>query len=188
MVYNITMRVISGKYKGRKLVAPKNDARPTLDRAKETLFNILGNISGTTVLDLFAGSGQVALECLSRGAVRAVMCDNGRDAVAAINENFAKVGEKPELFRCEYGQCLRSLATTGTTFDIVYVDPPYHAGYYNDVLRLLCSLNLLNPDGVIVCEHPADVTFETPDDALTLFKQRKVGSVIFAFYKQVEPF
>ena len=69
-----------------------------------------------------------------------------------------------------------------------YVDPPYHAGYYNDVLRLLCSLNLLNPDGVIVCEHPADVTFETPDDALTLFKQRKVGSVIFAFYKQVEPF
>lgn len=186
MVYNIQMRVISGKYKGRKLVAPKNDTRPTLDRAKETLFNMLGNLDGTTVLDLFAGSGQVALECLSRGAVRAVMCDNGKDAFAAITENFTKVGEKPELFRCEYGQCLRSLASTAVKFDVVYVDPPYHAGYYADVLRLLCGLDLVAQDGIVVCEHPVDIAIEQPCNGLNLVKQRKVGSVVFDFYQKTE--
>ncbi len=80
MVYNISMRIITGKYKGRKLVAPNGNTRPTLDRAKETLFNMLGDLRGATVLDLFAGSGQIAAECLSRGAVRAVMCDNSREA------------------------------------------------------------------------------------------------------------
>lgn len=184
MVYNIPMRIISGKYKGRKLVAPKNDTRPTLDRAKETLFNMLnGVLNGATVLDLFAGSGQVALECLSRGAARAVMCDNGRDAAVAITENFAKVGEKPELFRCEYGQCLRSLQSTGVKFDFVYVDPPYNAGYYDDVLKSLVALDLLNVGGMVVCEHPADMTLFAPSERLSLLKQRKVGTVMFDFYE-----
>lgn len=85
------MRVITGKYKGRTLVAPKQDARPTLDRTKETLFNILAPLlEGSSVLDLFAGSGQLAIECLSRGARQAVLCDSGKSAAQAIRENFQK--------------------------------------------------------------------------------------------------
>lgn len=182
MVYNIYMRIITGKYKGRKLVAPKTQTRPTLDRAKETLFNMLGNLVGKNVLDLFAGSGQIALECLSRGASRAVVCDSGKDAVAAITENFEKLGLKAELFRCEYSQCLRTLASTNARFDLVYVDPPYQSGLYLDVLRLVQQLDLLSDDGVVVCEHPAQMHLPQNVDSLCVTRQRKVGTVNFSFY------
>ena len=181
MVYNISMRIITGKYKGRKLVAPNGNTRPTLDRAKETLFNMLGDLRGATVLDLFAGSGQIAAECLSRGAVRAVMCDNSREAAQAIVENFAKLGEKPELYKCEYSACLRALV--GAKFDLVYVDPPYKSGVYNDVLTSVVSLGLLADDGEIVCEHVAELPLPQQIAGLVAYKSRKVGTVMFTFYR-----
>ena len=176
------MRIISGKYKGRTLVAPKSDTRPTLDRAKETLFNILApQIPNAVVLDLFAGSGQLALECLSRGASRAILCDSGRDAVVAIKSNFAKVGEQPELYQCDYAACLARLSVK---VDLVFVDPPYKSGLYLQVLHKLQQLDMLSPNGTIVCEHGAEDALPSAAHGFCAYDERKIGSVKFTFYKR----
>ena len=176
------MRVITGKYKGRALVAPENVARPTLDRMKETLFNILNaKLQGACVLDLFAGSGQLAIECLSRGAKRAILCDNSRDALKAIQANFAKIGEKPEIEFCDYRQCLSRI---DEKMDVIFVDPPYKSDFYGIVLTEVDSRELLSEAGWVVCEHAA--TDELPQTVgnLSLFDCRKMGTVKFSFYKR----
>lgn len=176
------MRVIAGKYKGRTLVAPKQDARPTLDRMKETLFNILNfKLQQAVVLDLFAGSGQLAIESLSRGAVRAIVCDSSRDAIAAINANFAKIGETAEVFNCDYQQCLARLSCK---FDIVFVDPPYRSGVYVEVLTKLAELDLLSQDGIVVCEHLAGIDLPQEVCGLQVYDSRKMGTVKFDFYRR----
>lgn len=177
------MRVIAGRYKGRSLVAPKQDARPTLDRMKETLFNILNfKLQHAVVLDLFAGSGQLAIESLSRGADKAVLCDNSRDSIAAIKQNLDKVGAvAAEVY---FGDYKRYLSLTQEKFDIVFVDPPYRSGYYCDVLEALCSYNLLNDDGVVVCEHTAQDELPQSVGLLEIYDSRKIGTVKFDFYRR----
>lgn len=178
------MRVITGKYKGRSLVAPKHDARPTLDRMKETLFNIVNaNLQGANVLDLFAGSGQIAIECLSRGASRAILCDNSRDAVSAIRANFEKIGETPELMFCDFRDCLKRLPCQ---MDLVFVDPPYKSGFYTEVLNELDKLNVLKETGLVVCEHAQDVELPSNVGKLKLVDCRKMGTVKFSFYERCE--
>ena len=176
------MRVITGKYKGRTLVAPENVARPTLDRMKETLFNILNaKLQDACVLDLFAGSGQLAIECLSRGARRAILCDNSRDALKAIQSNFAKIGVTPEMEFCDFRQCL---AKINEKLDVIFVDPPYKSDFYGIVLAEVDNRQLLADDGWVVCEHSA--TDELPQTVgnLTMFDCRKMGTVKFSFYKR----
>lgn len=176
------MRVIAGKYKGRTLVAPKVDARPTLDRMKETLFNILNfKLQGARVLDVFAGSGQLAIESLSRGASCAVMCDNSRDAISAINANFQKIGLEPQIIFGDYTQCLQRL---NGQFDVVFVDPPYRSSYYADVLDKLCKYDLLSNDAVVVCEHLAEIDLPDTVAELQLYDCRKMGTVKFDFYRR----
>ena len=178
------MRVITGKYKGRSLVAPKHDARPTLDRMKETLFNIVNaKLQGANVLDLFAGSGQLAIECLSRGASRAILCDNNREAVAAIRSNFEKIGETPELMFCDFRDCLKRLPCQ---MDLVFVDPPYKSGFYTEVLNELDKLNILKQDGWVICEHASEDELLNNVGNLNLFDCRKMGTVKFSFYKGSE--
>lgn len=178
------MRVITGKYKGRSLIAPKNDARPTLDRMKETLFNIVNaKLHNANVLDLFAGSGQIAIECLSRGASRAILCDNSRDAVAAIKTNFEKIGVVPELMFCDFRDCIRRLPCQ---MDLVFVDPPYKAGFYIEILTELDKLNVLKSNGWVVCEHAAEDELPNIIGNLTCFDCRKMGTVKFSFYKRSE--
>lgn len=177
------MRIITGKYKGRTLVAPKNDARPTLDRTKETLFNILNPvIYGATVLDLFAGSGQLAIECLSRGASRALLCDNSRQSCEAIKLNFQKIGETPELYFCDYRACLDRL---NCQVDLVFLDPPYRSGLYSDVLQRLAERSVVKSGGIVVCEHSANDEMPTDTFGFELYDQRKIGTVEFSFYKRV---
>lgn len=176
------MRVITGKYKGRALVAPKSVARPTLDRMKETLFNIINfKVSGATVLDLFAGSGQLAIECLSRSAERAILCDNSREAVNTIKTNFEKIGVTPELMFCDWRDCIRQLPCQ---MDLVFVDPPYKAGLYADILNELDKRNVLKENGWVVCEHSADDSLPQAIANLELFDCRKIGTVKFSFYKR----
>ena len=178
------MRVITGKYKGRSLAAPKNEARPTLDRMKETLFNILNPcLPNATVLDLFAGSGQLAIECLSRGAARAVLCDNNKDSVAAIKANFEKIGEKPQIFFGDFRDCL---SRSEQTFDIIFVDPPYKSAFYIEVLATVSNKSLLNEKGVVVCEHDSEHDLPQEVCNLVCFDVRKMGSVKFSFYKRRE--
>ena len=178
------MRVITGKYKGRSLVAPKHVARPTLDRMKETLFNIVNaKLSGANVLDLFAGSGQLAIECLSRGVERAILCDNSREAVIAIKTNFEKIGVTPELMFCDWHDCLKRLPCQ---MDIVFVDPPYKAGVYTEVLNTIDELNALKPNGWIVCEHASEDELPNIVGKFACFDCRKIGTVKFSFYKRSE--
>ncbi len=178
------MRVIAGKFKGRTLVAVGDNTRPTLDRTKETLFNILQmRIAGATVLDLFAGSGQLAIECLSRGANRAILCDNDKSAQKAIKLNFEKISQVPELFCGNYDGCLRSISPQ--SLDIIFVDPPYKSNYYLDVLSKIDCLNLLAQDGIVVCEHGFEDALPDSVGCLTAFDKRKIGSVQFTFYRRL---
>lgn len=176
------MRVIAGKYKGRTLVAPKHDTRPTLDRMKETLFNIINfKLQCATVLDLFAGSGQLAIESLSRGASRAIVCDNSREAVSVIKSNFDKVGATADVYCCDYKVCLDRL---NCELDVVFVDPPYMSGVYVDVLTQLDKRNLLSSGGIVVCEHLAEIELPTSVADLQVYDSRKMGTVQFDFYKR----
>lgn len=176
------MRVIAGKYKGRNLIAPKEDVRPTLDRMKETLFNILNSrMQNAVVLDLFAGSGQLAVESLSRGADRAVLCDNNRQSVAAVKQNFAKIGIEPEIMQCGYEVCLYEV---NCVFDVIFVDPPYKSGYYYNVLSIIDKRNLLSENGVVVCEHLAEDDLPDNIGVLEKYDSRKMGTVKFDFYRR----
>lgn len=179
------MRVIAGKFKGRVLQSAGDSTRPTLDRTKETLFNILQmRIANATVLDLFAGSGQLAIECLSRGATRAILCDNDRVAQQAIKNNFQKIGVSPELYSCSYKNCLANISKG--SLDIIFVDPPYASGYYNDVLQTISQMQLLTDDGIVVCEHACEVALPTEIGDLVAYDERKIGSVKFTFYQRRE--
>ena len=176
------MRVITGKYKGRTLVAPKNSARPTLDRMKETLFNIIQPVlQNAVVLDLFAGSGQLAIEALSRGASEAILCDNSKEALQAINVNFAKIGLKPHLVFGDYHNCLFRL---DKKIDVVFVDPPYKSEYYLDVLNIISDREILTETGMVICEHAADDSLPKKIGVLNCFDGRKIGTVKFSFYKR----
>ena len=176
------MRVIAGKYKGMTLTAPSGEARPTLDRTKETLFNILNfKLQNAAVLDLFAGSGQLAIESLSRGAKKAVLCDNNALSIAAIKRNFLKIGEIPNIVFGDYKTCLCKL---DTTFDVIFVDPPYQSAYYDDVLKIISDKNLLSEDGIVVCEHAAADDLLEAVGYLSVYDIRKIGSVKFDFYKR----
>lgn len=175
------MRVIAGLYKGRKLVAPKGDTRPTLDRTKETLFNILApRLRDAFFVDLFAGSGQIAIEALSRGATEVLLCDSDRFAKLAIEENFAKIGVRPRLMCCDYKHCLDSVAPK--TVDVMFVDPPYLSGVYESVLEIVCKKDLLAKDGIVVCEHLANMSLPSKIGNLSVYDCRKIGTVMFTFY------
>ncbi len=176
------MRVITGKYKGRKLAAPTNLTRPTLDRMKETLFNIINErLNDAVVLDLFAGSGQLAIESLSRCARRAILCDNSREALITVKTNFEKIGVKPELYFCDFRDCLKRLTDK---LDIIFVDPPYKSGFYQEVLQIVSERQLLSESGLIVCEHAAEDELPVQIGDIACFDSRKIGTVKFSFYQR----
>ncbi len=149
-------RIISGKAKGVKLVMPAGlTCRPTPGRTKEALFSILGSrVEGARVLDIFAGSGQIALEALSRGASRAVMIENNRKALAAIYENIrrTKLGEGAVVLPGDYRSRLERLVRQKNLFDLIYLDPPWPQAA--DLLRLRAEklAALLEEDGILIVE------------------------------------
>ena len=158
------MRVISGKFKGKKLFAPgDNRVRPTTDRIKETLFNILaakGFCGEVTVLDLFGGSGALGIEAISRGATKTVLIDKDPASIALIKENLNHVGAKPvdyEVYNVDYAFALKKLKDK--RFDVIFADPPYAAGLESAIMETIDKYNVLSETGVLVIEHSADVGF-----------------------------
>ncbi len=144
------MRVITGSARGRKLKTPEGmDIRPTTDNVKESLFNILQfDIEGRRVLDLFAGTGQLGIECLSRGAREVVFIDHSRDAVKIIRENLKTCGFAAPVLQQD---ALSYLNGCGS-FDLILVDPPYDAELYEPVLEKINSIDILSDGGIILCE------------------------------------
>ena len=144
------MRVITGTARGRRLKTPENsDIRPTTDNVKESVFNIIQfDIEGRRVLDLFAGTGQLGIECLSRGAAEAVFIDDSREAVRIVKDNLKACGFSAPVLQQDALSYLRS----GGRFDLIFVDPPYDANLYEPVLETINSVDILSDGGIILCE------------------------------------
>lgn len=178
------MRVIAGAYKGRKLESPENfDIRPTTDKAKEALFSILMNeIAGARVLDLFAGSGALGIEALSRGAQECIFVDHSRQSVGLIKRNLAACGVR-EPARVIAGDYRKVLAGLAGTFDIILMDPPYNRGLLGDAFRLISEQGLLAEGGVIVCEHRKEEELPEEICGFTREKERRYGIVKLSIYR-----
>ena len=151
------MRVITGTARGRRLKELAGmETRPTTDRVKEGLFNIIQfDIEGRRVLDLFAGTGQLGIEALSRGAASAVFVDQRRDAAALVGENLKLTGLAGRG-RVLCADAMAFLDTCREKYDLVFLDPPYAAGLLEPAIARLTAFDILNPHGIIVAEHPAD--------------------------------
>ena len=151
------LRIIAGTARGRRLEAPEGrDTRPTLDRVRENLFNMLqGKCMDARVLDLFAGSGALSLETLSRGAAYAVLADRDREAVRIQRKNLESLGfaGQARVIQSPWENTLRTLRAEGAGFDLVFLDPPYAMTDLREVTEGLWEL--LHPEGWIIIEHPA---------------------------------
>ena len=164
------MRIIAGSARGRKLYAPAGeDTRPTAERIREALFNILGSrVWDAHVLDLFGGTGAMALEAMSRGAARCVIVDNNRAAIQAIERNArAVLGEedirRARILRMDYRSAIGGLA--GDRFDLVFLDPPYRMlDSYQDAMRRLCDAGALAEGAVCVLEYARGSQVAVPEN------------------------
>lgn len=184
------MRIITGKFKAKKLVAPKDtDAsiRPTLDRVKEPLFSMIRPyVGGARVLDLFAGTGNLGLEAISEGASFAVLNDKSKTALNIISTNVRLTGTSNcvKISAKEYDKCLKSLM--GDTFDIIFLDPPYATDYEQDALNKIVEYSLLAKTGIIVLESDKRKEINEEIDGLKMSEKRTYGRVTLRVYKWEE--
>lgn len=181
------MRIIAGTARSRTIDAPKGrDTRPTLDRVRENLFNILqGRVAEARVLDLFAGSGALSMEAISRGAASAVLVDHDSAAIAVEKRNADALGfaEQARIIRAEWAQAVRMLAGEGALFDLIFLDPPYAMQDLTEVMQALKPL--MAEEALIVVEHQARVMPATaPGFAMT--DSRKYGYVGISFFRLAE--
>ena len=153
------MRVISGTCRGRKLLEPEGKAvRPTTDQVKEALFNIIQfDIEGRKALDLFAGTGQLGIEALSRGAAECVFVDSARDSVRLVQENLRRCGLAARVIQCDALGFLK----TREKFDLVFLDPPYGTGLDARAMEAVKEFDILSKGGIMICESRPEA--ELPD-------------------------
>jgi 16S rRNA (guanine966-N2)-methyltransferase len=181
------VRIIAGSRKGARIFAPKGrDTRPTGDRVREAAFNLLGpgRAEGATVLDLFAGSGAMGLEALSRGAARATFVESDREACRTINRNLDKLGLGGATVLCQDAlTALRADARAGTRYDLILVDPPYRSfsSLQNALIQHLPEI--LAPDGLLLVETAAG---EEPELPLPKRTSRRYGSARLTLFEGAE--
>ena len=182
------MRIIGGKFRSRVLAEfAGEDVRPTSDRAKEALFNILSlKLYGARVLDLFAGSGALGLESLSRGAKEVVFNDCAKTSLAILKKNLATLkitpnGEDVKLMNCDYLVCLEQVRGQ---FDIIFIDPPYRFDFGEKALQKIAERKLLAENGIAVYER--DRSFEGEIEGLEKYDERKYGKAYFTFFRNKE--
>ncbi len=158
------MRVIAGKAKRLKLMAPQGQhVRPTTDRIKETLFNIIGNqLIDVRFLDLFSGSGAIGIEALSRGAKQCTFVDNNDKAVNCLMQNLAhtRLSDHAELIKKEVCNTIEELYNKKRLYEIIFLDPPYHQGWEEKALTALNKYSLLTAGGIIICESALETSFD----------------------------
>ena len=180
------MRIIAGSARGTPLLAPKGmDTRPTQDKVKESLFNMLqGQLEDGAALDLFAGSGALGLEAVSRGASRAVLVDQSREAAQCIRRNIEKLRfqDRAELLTCDWKQAVSKLARESRKFDLVFLDPPYRMDDLGPLCDELDGAGLLNPEAVVVWERRTGTKNEL-SPAFALMKQRTYGDTEMLLYR-----
>ena len=178
------MRVIAGSARRLQLKAPEGmNTRPTADRVKESLFNMLNpDLYGCAFLDLFSGSGAIGIEALSRGAKKAVFVEESFECVGIIKQNleFTRLNENAEILNEDVYAAVRKLGQRGEKFDIIFMDPPYAAGFYIPVLREIKKAGILADDGYIVAEAAKDYEFAV-EEGFKIIKERKCGPAVMTF-------
>ena len=172
------MRIISGTHRGQRIAAPRGrDTRPTSDRVRENAFNLIGPVDGADVLDLYAGSGALALEALSRGAATAVFVENDRDACRTIEANLDKLGLRGSVIRAD---AARTVAQERRSYDLILCDPPYDFAGHDLLAPHLARL--LAADGLLVYESPGRA--EPPViPGLEVRTSRKYGSARLTLFE-----
>ena len=168
------MRIISGKFKGKKLDSPTStNIRPTGDKVKQAIFTKLQFfVQDSVVLDLFSGSGALGIEAISRGAKEVIFVDSDRRSIKLTKQNLQKINSNAQVIFCDYKFVLQKL---NKQFDLILLDPPYKSGVYQDCLKLIFENNLLSPNGIIVCERDALLPFQS--EFFKLVDSRKYGTV-----------
>ncbi|MCL6622486.1 MAG: 16S rRNA (guanine(966)-N(2))-methyltransferase RsmD [Syntrophobacterales bacterium] len=179
------MRIIAGEFRGRRLAGVKGGVRPTSDRVREAIFSILGEgVAGARVLDLFAGTGALALEALSRGAGSAVLVEEAPAALAVIRRNVAALGveARVRLLPLPVAGAIKKLAQAGERFDLIFLDPPYGRGLAAATLQLLGEGGVLAAGARVVAEMSRRESPPPAAGCLTLTDLRRYGDTQVAFY------
>lgn len=176
------MRIVAGKYRGRKLTPPSDDSvRPTTDRIKETVFNILQwDVEGARVLDLFAGSGALGIECLSRGAAEVVFADKSPASVALIRQNLKGIEGSYRVLTADFTGVLRS---GEDKFDLIFIDPPYKSGLGELAVDAAFDLGRVAEGGTVVYEHSSELPFKCAREDLKV-RTKVMGSVTVEFIRK----
>ncbi|MFO1464607.1 MAG: 16S rRNA (guanine(966)-N(2))-methyltransferase RsmD [bacterium] len=180
------LKIVAGSAKGRKLRGPKSEGiRPAAARVRESLFQILGDLAGKRVLDLFAGTGSMGLEALSRGADSAVFVDPNQAAVSLLFHNLEATGfrDRAHVIKKRAGAAIEFLHHRGYRYDLIFLDPPYDKGFVDGTLKKLKSHPLLAEDGLLLCEHsPREVPAFL--SGLEVVDERKYGQTIVTFLRK----
>lgn len=177
------IRVISGKYKGKKLLEPetKNITRATMDRIKESMFAVLQHVvSSSKVLDLFSGTGSLGIEALSNRAKKVVFVDRDKSAIDLIKNNLKRVGDDAEVLQKDYLDAISSFASKGVKFDIIFLDPPYETDLGEKAIEEISRKKILDENGIIVFETSKSFDFSKNFEV----DERKYGSKKVYFLKQ----
>ena len=184
------MKIITGVAKGMNLETLEGEAtRPTSQRVKEAIFSMLQfDIEGARVLDLFAGSGQLGLEALSRGAQKATFSDSGRDAIEIILKNAKKsrLFDKCRISNCDYAQMIRGIAGK-EQYDIIFIDPPYKLDCITDVLRKLSESDVIAPNAFLICESGKEDVFSGDEELKSKFLIQKKAKYSITYITILRP-
>jgi len=182
------LRVIAGVVKGRRLKAPKGlKTRPTSDRTKESLFNIIGSrIVNAKFLDLYAGTGAISIEAISRGAERSVLVENDPRAIKVIRENLQLTGldDYAEILSQSVESAIKSLSVKDMTFDIIFMDPPYLKGLIEPCLTEINKGKVLASGGLIIAESSKLDVLPESVGSFRLFRKEKYGDTVLSFYQE----
>ena len=156
------MRVIGGLYRHRKLIYPEDNKniRPTKDRIREAFFSIIGDLDNKTFLDLYAGCGSMGIEAISRGVSKSYFVDNNRESLKYVYENLASLNitEQADVRFEDDLEALMYFANHNMKFDVIYLDPPYEKGKYEDILSFIYKNDLVSKNGIVVCESNRPIT------------------------------
>ncbi|MEY4480755.1 MAG: hypothetical protein RLZZ267_1433 [Bacillota bacterium] len=181
------MRVISGTARGRNLKAvPGTSTRPTTDKVKESIFSMIGPyFDGGIALDLFAGTGGLGIEALSRGIDKAIFIDADRKAIETIQANLAtvKFSEQAEVYRNDSFRALKRLATRSLKLDLVFLDPPYVIRNMDEVIAELQTLQLIDAHSIVIVEHDASFSYPEKIEQFTCTRRADYGDIAISIYR-----
>ena len=184
------MRIIGGEYKSRQILMPKGvEIRPTQDKVREAIFNILGDVSDKTVLELFAGSGAFGIEAISRGAKSVAFVDDNFRCAQTIRANLESLGvsdSRYDIMKTNAMGVMPRLDKMEEKFDIVFLDPPYYKGLAKNCLINIDSYDIVSPVGLVIIEHFKKDALDAELERLLFLDERRYGDTVITIFKKID--